>query len=81
MKQATQTFPKVLPTKNSTLCSNKEFFYTKNKPDTISEKEYKDAINCVINMDSVYFSLNNTEQSIYNKSLKIIQDYLSKKTK
>ncbi|MBP3615550.1 MAG: hypothetical protein J6J27_01430 [Alphaproteobacteria bacterium] len=80
-------FPFILPIKNSTLCNNKEFFYTPTKhikseleiiqTKTISEEEYENAVTCIINMDTVYFSLTKTEKNIYNQNIKIIKDFLT----
>lgn len=82
-------FPLILPIKNSTLCNNKEFFYTPTKHQTIkseleiiqtktiSEEEYENAVTCIINMDTVYFSLTKTEKNIYNQNIKIIKDFLT----
>ncbi|MBR1545001.1 MAG: hypothetical protein IJ638_03610 [Alphaproteobacteria bacterium] len=67
----------IFPIKKSTLCNNKEFFYTKNSENKISKEEYRDALNYIENMDTVYFSMDTNEKRLYNQNLTIVKEYYS----
>ena len=61
--------------KISTLCDNKEFFYAQNDTAKITDKEYKEALIKIENMDTIYFEMTNSERNIYNHNLEIIKNY------
>ncbi|MCR5506927.1 MAG: hypothetical protein K6F04_03720 [bacterium] len=76
-QKKTSNASKNFSVRNSTLCNSKEFFYTSNNKKEISEEEYKDALNYIENMDTVYFSMNKIEKRMYKKNLDIIKEYHS----